>query len=63
MKADPLSVITSAPVVVPESVAVIDRVEEGFAAEVASVPITMNDSFEYVVASPSFEYPNALETL
>jgi hypothetical protein len=63
INADPLKVITSADVVGPESVEVTDRVDEGLAEDVVRVPMTMKDSFEYVTASPSFEYPNELETL
>ena len=46
INADPLSVMTSAPVVGPESVAVTVNVDEGFEELVVIVPITMNDSFE-----------------
>jgi len=55
MNADPLSVIGSALVDAKESVAVIESVDDELVEVVVSVPITINDSLEYVVASPSFE--------
>jgi hypothetical protein len=46
-----------------ESVAVSESVDDGFRAEVSTVPIMTKDSFEYVFESPSLEYPKALETV
>jgi len=44
-------------------VANTDNVDDGFAAVVVKVPITTNDSFEYVLKLPSFVYPKELETV